>query len=408
VADLWDLVRAHESWRGREAINLQPSENAMSPQARSLLASDFAHRYAMPGYASPFGDVGDAYRGTRYTVQVEALADRLARRVFSAAHATVKPLSGHLAGALLLRSACRPGDRVMIVAAKHGGYDGYMPGFLPHQIGLRVSFLPFDEAAWNVDPDAAAAAIRSEAPRLVLLGASHILFPYDLGPIRAACDDVNAVLGYDASHVLGLVAGGAFQRPMQEGTDILSASTHKTFPGPQGGLLLANRSDVFERAMAGVTWHIEDNAHWNRIASTAQVLLEMQAFGGAYATQVVANARALGAALDGVGFPVKFGDLGYTRSHQIQLDPTAIRARFGVTPHGLADRLEANNLIVDAVGRIGTNEVTRMGATEDTMRSLSDLLARAARGQDVRADVAAVRSTLRLSYAFESDPRERP
>jgi glycine hydroxymethyltransferase len=400
VPDLWELVRAHEAWRGRETINLQPSENVMSPQARALLASDFAHRYAMPGYVSPFGDSGDAYRGTRYTEQVEALADGLARHVFSAAHATVKPLSGHLAGLLLLRSTCRRGDLVMVVHAKHGGYDGYMPGFLPDHLGVRVTFLPFDVASWNVDADAAAEAIAAEAPRLVLLGASHLLFPYDLRRLRAACDDANAILGYDASHVLGLAAGGAFQRPTAEGADVVSASTHKSFPGPQGGLLLANRTDVFERAVRGVTWHIEDNAHWNRIAATAQVLLEMQAFGPSYARQVVANAKALGRHLEASGFPVKFAALGYTESHQIHIDPAAVHARFGVTPHGLADRLEANNLIVDAVGRIGTNEVTRMGAREAEMEALAGLIARAASGQDVRDEVAAVRSGLRLSFVF--------
>ena len=403
MADLHDLVRAHEAWRLGEAINLQPSENVMSEPARALLASDLAHRYTLPDAFNPSGGLGNAYRGTRYTDAVEALGEDVARRVFSSAEASLKPLSGHLAGFLLLQAACRRGDRVMLVHAKHGGYDGYMPGYLPEYLGLEVDFLPFDEASWNVDPRAAADAILGRHPRLVLLGASFLLFPYNLRWLRGACDDVGAVLGYDASHVLGLVAGGAFQRPMIEGVDVLSASTHKSFPGPQGGLLLANRTDVYDRALAGIMWRIQDNAHWHRIAATAQVLLEMRAFGEAYATQVVANARALGRQLDKWGFPVKFAGHGYTSSHQIAYDRTALKERWGLTPHAFADRLERNNLIVDAVGRLGTAEVTRMGATEEDIQGIAGLIVRAAKGEDVRPEVAEVRSGLRLSYVLDAE-----
>ncbi|OGS48668.1 MAG: hypothetical protein A3K68_06430 [Euryarchaeota archaeon RBG_16_68_13] len=189
---------------------------------------------------------------------------------------------------------------------------------------------------------------------------------------------------------------------MLEGVDVLSASTHKSFPGPQGGIFLANRADVFERAMKTITWRIQDNAHWHRIAATAQVLLEMRAFGGAYAAQVVANSKALGRQLDRWEFPVKFASLGYSGSHQLHVDAHGLKERFGLTPAAFADRLQANNLIIDAVGRIGTSEVTRMGAKEEHMQTIAGLLVRAARGEDVRAEVAEFRLGLKLSYVFPS------
>jgi len=401
VADLHDLVKAHEAWRLREAINLQPSENVMSVQARALLGSDFAHRYSLPADLVPeLAGRGNAYRGTRYTDAMEGLAERLAGEVFQVPHASLKPLSGHLAGFLLLQSTCKRGDRVLLISAKQGGYDGYMPGFIPEYLGLEVDFLPFDETAWNVDTKAAADKVIEVRPRLVLVGASQILFPYNLRWLRGACDDVGAVLGYDASHVLGLIAGGEFQRPMLEGVDVLSASTHKSFPGPQGGILLSNRNDIYERAIRTITWTIQDNAHWSRIAATAQVLLEMQAFGAAYAKQVVANSKALGKQLDMWDFPVRFAELGYSQSHQLHIDLSALREKWDLSPESFADRLEANNLIVDAVGRLGTNEATRMGATEEDMQTIAGLIARAARGEDVKSETAELRSRLRLSYVF--------
>ncbi len=401
MADLHAIVRDHERWRLQEAINLQPSENVMSEAARALLASDFAHRYTLQTRFAPgLGDAKNAYRGTKGTDAMEALAESLAREVFGVAHASLKPLSGHLAGFLMLQACTKRGDRIMVISAEHGGYDGYMPGFLPDYLDLKVDFLPFDAKMWNVDPKAAADAVLAKRPKLVLVGASLILFPYNLRWLRGACDDVNAVLAYDASHVLGLIAGGEFQRPFVEGVDVLTASTHKSFPGPQGGLLLSGRRDLFDRAMDTIMWRTQDNAHWNRIAATAQVLLEMRAFGKEYASQIAANSQALGKQLDKWGFPVKFKELGFSNSHQLLVDTVRLKESWGLTPWALADRLEANNLIVDAVGRIGTNEITRMGAREEHMQVVAGLMARAARGENVQKEVAELRSQLRLSFTL--------
>lgn len=403
MPDLHEIVRDHERWRLQDAINLQPSENVMSEAARALLATDFAHRYTLPTrYAPGLGEAKNAYRGTKGTDAMETLGEGLAREVFGVAHASLKPLSGHLAGFLMLQACTRRGDTIMVIHADHGGYDGYMPGFLPDYLGLKVVFLPFDAKTWNLDPKAAADAVLETRPKLVLVGASLILFPYNLRWLRGACDDVNAVLAYDASHVLGLIAGGEFQRPFREGVDVLTASTHKSFPGPQGGLLLSNRQDLFDKAMDTIMWRTQDNAHWNRIAATAQVLLEMKSFGPTYAKQIVANSQALGKQLDKWGFPVKYKDLGFSKSHQLHVDTAALKSGWNLTPWQFADRLEGNNLIVDAVGRIGTNEVTRMGATEEHMQTIAGLMTRAARGEDVRKEVAELRSHLRLSYVLPS------
>ena len=403
MANLHEIVRDHERWRLQQVLNLQPSENVMSEAARALLATDFVHRYTLPSRFAPgLGDAKNAYRGTRFTDQMETLGEGLAREVFGVSHASLKPLSGHLAGFLMLQACTHRGDRILVISAEHGGYDGYMPGFLPDYLDLKVDFLPFDTKTWNLDPKKAADAVLEKRPKLVLVGASLILFPYNLRWLRGACDDVNAVLAYDASHVLGLVAGGEFQRPFLEGVDILNASTHKSFPGPQGGLLLSNRADLFDRAMDTIMWRTQDNAHWNRIAATAQVLLEMKAFGKPYAKQIVANSQALGQQLDKWGLPIKFKSLGFSQSHQLHVDTAALQEKWGLTPWEFADRLEKNNLIVDAVGRIGTNEITRMGATQEHMQTVAGLMTRAARGEDVRKEVEEMRSQLRLSFVLPS------
>jgi glycine hydroxymethyltransferase len=303
---------------------------------------------------------------------------------------------------LLVLSACERKDRVLVIDAKHGGYDGYMPAYIPDVLGLdlKVDFLPFREDAWRLDTAAAAKTIRAAKPALVVLGASFLLFPYEMAPLREASDDAGALLGYDGSHVLGLIAGGAFQRPLQEGADILVGSTHKSLFGPQGGLFLCNRDDVWERAMKNTVWRLFDNVHWNRVAGVAQALAEAKEFGAAYASQVVRNAKALAAALDERGFPVKFRDQGYTECHQIHLDEAGMKKALHMTPQEFSTAMEGNNLIVDAVARLGTNEVTRLGATEKEMAEIADLMERAVAGKGVKEEVLALRSRLKMAYAF--------
>jgi len=397
--DVLRIVDAHDAWRGQACINLQPSENVTSPAVRRILASDLGHRYTLPG-RGPAGEPRNDYGGTRFLDEAEALGASLAREVFGAVHATLQPLSGHIAGLLALLATCRRGDTIMVLEGRHGGYDGYTARYLPDVLGLRAAFLPFDESRWTVDAERAAHAILETRPRLVLLGGSFIVFPYNLRWLRGACDDVGALLAYDGSHVLGLIAGGEFQRPLDEGADLLFGSTHKSFFGPQGAILLANRDDVFGRVLENLTWRAIDNAHWNRIAATAHALAEAKTFGAAYARQVVANAQALGAQLEKWGVPLRFAALGYTRSHQLHLDAQRLARDWGLAFDAFSQRLEANNLIVDRIGRLGTAEVTRMGAREEEMQDLAALIARAAQGEDVRPEVSGIRARMKLSYAF--------
>ncbi|MFQ6012380.1 MAG: serine hydroxymethyltransferase [Thermoplasmata archaeon] len=401
MRDLLGLAREQEAWRLGRAINLIASENVTSPQVRALLGSDFGHRYSLPLHREIRGSfVENAYRGTRFLDEMEAGGEAVARRLFGAGFATLKPLSGHVSGFVVLAATCRRGDAILVVDPSDGGYDGYGPENLPGLLGLRVAYLPFRRDRWNLRVEEATAKIREVKPRLVIVGASLFLFPYDLPPLREACDRVDARLAYDASHVLGLIAGDAFQHPLAEGADLLLGSTHKSLFGPQGGLL-ASREAEGEALQENLVWRAQDNAHWNRVAALAQALGEAEAFGAAYAQAVIRNARRLAGELDAGGLAVRAADQGYTASPQILLDGPAVQEAFDLTLNDLAGILERNDLIVDAVGRLGTNEVTRMGATEEDMAEVADCILRSARGEDTRKDVARIREGWKLSYVFE-------
>ncbi|MGI0130209.1 MAG: serine hydroxymethyltransferase, partial [Thermoplasmata archaeon] len=232
-ARLLRLVRAHDRWRGREVFNLLASENALSPTARRYLGSDLAGRYTLPLDTDWHGErIDNSYTGTRYADRIERIGSEAASRLFHGRFATVRPLSGHIAALSALAPLLPPKSRILAIPPDHGGYDGYAPGYIPALLGYTVRPLPATLPGHRVDADAACEVIRAERPDAVVLGQSFFLFPYPLKEIADAAHSVGALVLYDGSHVLGLIAGGEFQDPLREGADLLYGSTHKSFPGP--------------------------------------------------------------------------------------------------------------------------------------------------------------------------------
>jgi glycine hydroxymethyltransferase len=396
-ARLAELVAAHDRWRGEEVFNLLPSENALSPTARAYLSSDLAGRYTLPVPSEFHGEsIDNSYAGTRYADAIEELADRAAARLFKARYVTTRPLSGHIAAMSALAPLLPRGSKFLAIPPEAGGYDGYAPGFLAAVLGYQVRPLPVGGPEVPMFAELVIEEIRRERPAAVVLGQSFFLFPYPLRAIAEEAHARDALVLYDASHVLGLIAGGEFQDPLREGADVLFGSTHKSLPGPQGGLLMTDREDLFRQIAPSLLWRIFDNAHWNRIAGLAQTLLELERWAPEYARTTIANARALARALEEGGVPIAAARLGHTASHQLLLDREELFQRHRVRPGYLARKWEAQGLITDLVGRLGTAEVTRLGLTPDMMPRLADLLIRAGlRGEAVAAELLAWRREFR-------------
>jgi glycine hydroxymethyltransferase len=292
----------------------------------------------------------------------------------------------------LLSTFARRGDKIMTMGTEYGGYFGTSEVGFPRVLGLVNLYFPFDKDRWNIQVEKTVELIASEVPRLVILGASYILFPHPVEQIAKACRETGTVLAFDGSHVLGLIAGGAFQQPLKEGARILVGSTHKSFFGPQGGIIAAFKPEG-ERLKETIFPAIMDNAHWNRIAALAQALLEMKKFGRKYANQVIRNSRALAEALDERGIPVRCKDYGYTASHQVLLDMDRLKDSAQVP-----DKLEQANVIVDRGIRLGTSEMTRRGMRERDMNDVAEIIAKVIRSQETVS--AARRKATALARKF--------
>jgi glycine hydroxymethyltransferase len=377
IEEILDIVKKHEHWRGSQCLNLIPSENVMSSAVRSLLSSELGNRYTSRD---------NFYMGTRFTDEIEHYGEELARKLFRAERADLRPLSGHIADLIVLANFAKPGDTLMCLSPESGGYPGMWKEGLAGLLGLRTVALPFSKNDRNVIVEQAKEEIRHVKPKLVVFGASLITFPHPVKEIVEVARENNAFVGFDGSHVMGLIAGNQFQDPLREGAYALFGSTHKTFFGPQGGIILADKEHG-ALLQSRIYPAFVDNAHWNRIAALTLALAEMERFGEAYAKQVVRNSQTLAEALHDHGFPVECEHLGFTKSHQTILD-------FGNYEKGraVAEKLERANIVADCVVRIGTCEVTRRGMREKEMLKIAELLKRVIidneRHEKIRKDVA--------------------
>ncbi len=359
--EILELVNSHEQWRGKQTLNLIPSENVMSASVRNLLSSELSQRYTARDRF---------YMGTRFTDEIEATGEKLAQDVFDAEIADLRPLSGHIADLIILANLTEPGDSFMCVSPSDGGYPGMWQEGLAGLLRLKPLAFPFSKRDMNVNIEAAKEAIGRLNPKAVIFGASFLTFPHPVERLARIAKENGAFVGFDGSHVLGLIAGGQFQDPLREGAEALFGSTHKTFFGPQGGIILANQ-EIGRKIKDSIYPRFVDNAHWNRIAALALALAETKSFGEAYAKQVVKNAQVLARALSDHGFPVVCRHLSFTRSHQVIIDyddPEKGR--------NVAQRLQETNIVTDCAIRIGTDEITRRGMKEAEMAQVAELLKR--------------------------------
>jgi len=361
IDEILSLVGKHEEWRWKECINLIPSENVMSPMVRSCLSSDLGHRYS---------SLDKFYMGTRFLDEIEEHGEKLAKDVFKSETASLRPLSGHISDLIFLACFTAPKDTILCVSPTDGGYPGIWEKGASDFLRLRTIKFPFSKEKMNINIDETVDLIFKTKPKAIIFGASLFLFPQPVPEITKAIRGLDIHVGFDGSHVLGLIAGGEFQDPLREGATFLFGSTHKSFFGPQGGIILADQEHgkVIKRRMFPA---FVDNAHWNRIAALTLALAEMKAYGRRYARQIVKNAQSLGKALDEHGFPVSCRSYGYTKSHQVFLDYGGYKqGRF------VAQKLEKANIIADCGVRLGACEVTRRGMREEEMQKIAEMIKR--------------------------------
>jgi len=389
VFDLIDL----EVERQNTTLQLIASENFTSPAVIEATGSVLTNKYA-EGYPGK-----RYYGGNVFIDEIEDLARERVKELFGAEHANVQPHSGANANVAVYLALLDPGDKVMGMSLDHGGH-------LTHGSPVNISGRLYDFVAYGVTPsderldyDQIRDLARAERPKLIIAGATA--YPRIIEPavLREIADEVGALLMFDAAHIAGLIAGGVHPNPVPY-ADVVTFTTHKTLRGPRGGCVLsrAELGPAIDKAMfpglqGGPLEHV--------IAAKAVAFREAAhpSF-KVYASQIVANAGALAEALAAEGFRLVSGG---TDNHLMLVDLRSFDSELtGKVAQTVLDRagitLNRNTIpddprspFVTSGLRIGTPAVTTQGMAGPEMATIAALIARALRGHDDDAELAAVR-----------------
>ncbi|MBM3910041.1 MAG: serine hydroxymethyltransferase [Thaumarchaeota archaeon] len=384
---IFSMLKEHNKWF-ENSIPLIASENIPSPAVKEAILSDFGNRYAegWPGER--------VYAGCIYIDKVEFECMRLAKTLFKAEFADVRPISGVVANLAVYCGFTNPGD-VMIAPSipagghiSHGKKEHSGTAGLVH--GLNIEFYPFDAEEMTIDVDKTKDKIEelknlNKLPKMAMFGGSLFLFPHPVKELADFLKSYNIHINYDAAHVAGLIAGGQFQDPLREGADTMTMSTHKTLFGPQGGLVLGfeKHADVIKKAtFPGLT----SSHHIHHMAAKAITFAETLEFGKDYARQVIKNAKALAEALSDFGFKVLGEKRGFTKSHQIavnvldysdggKVETDLEKANIIVNRQLIPGDIKAGRNYYHPGGiRLGVSEITRLGMKEGEMKDVASFI----------------------------------
>ncbi|HEY8471244.1 MAG TPA: serine hydroxymethyltransferase [Natronosporangium sp.] len=379
-----------EAQRQHDKLRMIPSENYVSQAVLEASGTVLTNKYS-EGYAGR-----RYYEGQQYIDPIETLAIERAKALFGVEHANVQPYSGSPANLAVYLALAEPGDPVMGMSLPMGGHltHGWSVSatgkwFRAVQYGVRKD-------TGRVDFDEVRDLARRERPKLIFCGGTAIPRTIDFPAFAEIAREVGAVLVADIAHIAGLIAGGAHPSPVGH-AEVITTTTHKSLRGPRGAMLLcdAAHAKAIDRA---VFPGLQGGPHNHTTAAIAVALHEAaQPEFRTYAHQVVANAKALAAALLERGFDLVSGG---TDNHLILIDLT--NKGIGGKPAAQAlDRagIECNYNTVpfdprkpfDPSGlRIGTPAITTRGLTEAQMPQVAawidEAVAAAVKGDEATLD----------------------
>jgi glycine hydroxymethyltransferase len=384
----------------------------MSPLAISMLGTKLDDKCASgrSGYRH--------HAGISHIDRIEEIAHEMIRRLFNVKFVEYRPLSGSISNMVATLSLVSHKDVIIAIPEKFGGHWTYGRRGYPDYAGVEIVDIPIlgnDEM--TVDLDGLSRIAKKVNPKIIIVGRFIFLFPEPVSEVRRIADENGAILLYDSSHVLGLIAGGEFQDPLTEGADLISGSTQKTFPGPIGGLLLTDNPDL-ARLIQGTSDNLISNYVNGRIAAMAVACAEMLCFGNEYAKAIVNNAKALAECLHHNGLSILGKENGFTASHQIVMDDPSLEKR-----EKPIARLEKCGILSSRVKlprdwdgpdgketgiRLGVADITRRGMGTGEMEFVARLVTRALltdeTDHNISRDVIDImRSFQQIYYCFPSD-----
>ena len=378
------LAKESKEIHERQCFNLNPATNIMNPRAEALLASGLGTRPSL-------GHPGVKYEmGLEAIEKIEVIASSLAAQVFNAKFAEIRVPSGAIANLYAFMATCKAGDDIIVPPASIGGHVTHHFAGCAGLYGLKSHEAKVAEDGYTVDVEALRAQAQQLRPKLITIGGSLNLEPHPVKDIVEIAHEVGAKVLFDAAHQCGMIAGGAWKNPLDEGADMMSMSTYKSLGGPPSGLIVTNDEGLAKRLDAIAFPGMTANFDVAKSAALAVTLADWQSFGAAYAKQMIVLSKALSQALEDNGIEIFKTSNGATQSHQF----AALAAPLGGGQAASA-KLRKSGFLACGIGlpiaaypndlnglRLGTPELARIGMTVDDMPRLADIIAKSLKSND--------------------------
>jgi glycine hydroxymethyltransferase len=372
-----------EDQRQHQMIGLIPSENQISPAVLSVLGSSLNSKYSE-------GMVGHRYyEGNQFVDQIEQLARDRIRELFDVAHVNVQPYSGSPANSAIYFALMEPGDTLMGLKLSFGGHltHGHPKVTFSGKFFNTVQFGLNDQD--RIDFDQVRELALEHKPKVIVAGNTAYPFELDFAKFREIADEVGAWLVADISHVTGLVLGGRHPSPVPH-CDVIMSTTHKTFRGPRGAMILVTKRGVErdpklpKKIDSAIIPGLQGGPHNATTAGIAIAAAEAaRPEFQTYIDQVRANADALAAGLLSEGLSLVGGgtethllliDLtkeGYGLGTQVAfaMDVAGMYANRNTVPHEPCSPFYPSGI------RLGTPLVTSRGMKEKQMKQIATWIA---------------------------------
>jgi len=379
VLDLID----QECQRQQDMIGLIPSENITSQAVSAVLSSCLSNKYS-EGYP-----LRRYYEGNQIIDQIELLAIDRIKKLFSVPYVNVQPYSGSPANSAIQFALLQPGDTLMGLALSSGGHltHGHPNVTFSGKFFKTIQF-GLDKNA-RIDFDQVRALAKEHKPRLIIAGNTAYPFILDFQKFREIADEFGAWLMADISHVTGLVVASEHPSPVPY-ADVIMSTTHKTFRGPRGAMILVTERglkrdpDLGKKIDAAIIPGLQGGPH---NATTAAIAIAAEEAATpefkTYAQQIRKNATALAKTL--MSHDLKLVGNG-TETHLMVLDVSPFGFGMGTQlayAMDVAGMYANKNTVPDELSspfypsgvRLGTPLVTTRGMKEKEMRQIGDWIA---------------------------------
>ena len=306
---LYDVTKEFRDYHQR-ALPLCAAENVISPFANLPLSFGFQERYIMNNTYS--FNMDDNFIGCEKLFPYFQMISDSCERIFGAKYTDPRPFTGMQCLDMVIKTLCKPGDKLMILDKQHGGHASVKP--VAERLGVIVSSAPYNIDEYDLDYDKTNEIIKKDGIKYILLAPSDLIKPLDVEKV----DTTNCVLLWDASQILGLIAAGLAPNPLKTMKNIVMfGGTHKTFPGPASGLILTNDENLHKMMETSINPKYLRNIQMHQKICLLFSLLEFEKYGAEYMSHMVHCSNYLGQKIKEYGFDVADYHGQISATHQI-------------------------------------------------------------------------------------------